>query len=49
MGFAISNFIDRRFLKDNIFDAYDLLIVLIIIFISNINLVKISQNARGEN
>jgi len=41
VGFAISNFIDRRFLNDRVLDMNDLLIIMFIIAMSQIRLTKI--------
>ena len=41
IGYGLANFIDRRFFHDRDFGYNDLFIVLIIVFVSQINLKKI--------
>ena len=45
IGYGMANFIDRRFLHDREFGWNDLTIVLVVVFISSLNLNKIIAKA----
>lgn len=46
VGYGVANFIDRRFIHDRDFGFNDLSIVLVIVFISTINLNKINKQVK---
>ena len=45
IGFGMANFIDRRFFHDREFDLKDLAIVIVIVLVSQIDLIKIKNKA----
>ena len=48
IGYGMANFIDRRFVHDREFGLNDLSIVLVVVFISSINLPKLMKRAKQE-